>query len=818
MERLHVNIGGMSCSFCTMTIQKAYRQVKGVGDVHVSLAHGEALIEYDPRIRTPAELRDILRQLGYSVRDPDKVRAYAEQRAELRRARALLSWAAAFTLITLGIMLARWVGMRQAWFRPVMIGLALTTVLGVGRHILSMAVQSLRRAILNQHVLLELGAFAALAGGALGLFNPVFPAADFFAVATFITTYHLLSGWASLLVRTRASEAVCKLLEMQPATARRVRADGSEEEVPTSDVGVGDRVRVRPGEAIPVDGRVVDGASTVDESLVTGEPMPIEKQVGAAVIGGSINQTGTLLLEVVKIGEESFLAQVARQIEEARAMKPGIVALVDHVLRWYVPGVLIMAGLAILIWTLGAWLATGQVEVMRAVFAALAVLVMGYPCALGMATPLAMIRGGGEAARKGILMRSGEAFQVFKDVRRIVLDKTGTLTRGKPEPVSLVVPGPAGWQRLETSKALQAEGARELLRLAASAEYPSEHPLARSIVDGALGAGLVLSEVASFTALPGMGVQAEVEGSRVRVGSLRWIAVDVAIPSEAYDQAKAQAELARTVVAVAFERRLLGLIALADVLKSDARRAVKEMDLAGLAPILLTGDDWLTARAVAAQLGIDEVFAEMLPGGKAEKIRELQGQGFRVAMVGDGINDAAALMQADVEVAIGAGTDIAIEAADVVLVGERLTAVVDAYHIGRASYRKTVQNLALALAFNGIGVPLAVSGLLAPVWAMAAMVLSVSTVLANSFGGRLLPRREERARESRDAQSFELYVPSMHCEGCLSTVTRATKRVREVESVEGDLQTKIVTVHYRDGKSVPDRVRRAVEEAGYPMR
>jgi len=817
MARLQLKIGGMSCSFCTMTIQKAYRRMEGVRAVHVSLAHEEALIEYDPEIRTPVELRDTLRQLGYTVRDPDKVTAYEEQRAELKRARSLLLWGAAFTVSTLAIMFARWAGLRQLWFRPVMIGLALATVFGAGRHILSMAVQSLRRGILNQHVLLELGAFAGLAGGVLGLFNSVFPAADFFAVATFITTYHLLSGWASLLVRTRASEAVHKLLEMQPATARRVAADGSEEEVPTSDVGVGDRVRVRPGEAIPVDGRVVDGASTVDESLVTGEPMPVEKGVGAAVIGGSINQTGTLLLEVVKVGEESFLAQVARHIEEARAMKPGILVLVDRVLRWYVPGVIGFAALAVLIWTLGAWLVSGEAEVVRAVFAALAVLVMGYPCALGMATPLAMIRGGGEAARKGILMRSGEAFQVFKDVRRIVLDKTGTLTQGKPSPVAFVVHGAAGWQAVEASEALQMEEARELWWLAASAESSSEHPLARSIVDGAREAGMVLSEAVAFVALPGKGVEAEIEGTRVRVGNLRWIGEGVAIPPEASDQANAQAELARTVVAVASEGRLLGLIVLADALKPDARHAVETMRRAGLDPVLLTGDDWRTARAVAAELGIEEVFAEVLPGDKAEKVRELQRQGFRVAMVGDGINDAPALMQADVGMAIGAGTDIAIEAADVVLVGDRLTAVVDAYHIGRASYRKTVQNLALAFTFNGIGVPLAVSGLVAPIWAMTAMVASVSAVLLNSFGGRLIPRVGTSKRALEERRILELHVPSMRCEGCLRTVTAAARKVPQVVSVEGGLEDKIVHVEYRAGSSVPEKIRDSIREAGFPV-
>jgi heavy metal translocating P-type ATPase len=624
-------------------------------------------------------------------------------------------------------MVARWFGIQQAWFRPVMILAALLTVFGAGWHILLMALQSLRRGILNQHVLLELGAFAGLIGGLIGLFNQAFPAGEFFAVATFITTYHLLSGYASLLVRTKASESVHKLLDMQPATARLVYPDGREEEVAIDVVKPGDRVRVRPGESIPVDGRVAAGISAVNESLVTGEPIPVEKSAGDAVIGGSLNQSGTLVVEATKVGEESFLAQVARHLEEARAMKPGVLALADKVLQWYVPGVLLFAGLALLIWTLGAWLVTGQADPTRAIFAALAVLVMGYPCALGMATPLAMIRGSGEAAQKGILMRSGEAFQVFKDVKRVVLDKTGTLTQGKPAVVETISFG-------DTDQS-------ELLQLAASAELPSEHPLAQAIVEGAFDKGLSLADAEGFAVTAGRGVTAIVDGHRLRVGSLRWLAESVLVPPEVTDQAEAQAKLARTIVAVEANGQLLGLIGIADAVKPDAREAIRQIRAAGLEPVMLTGDNWHTARAVAVEVGVEEVFAEVLPDEKAAKVRKLQAQGLRVAMVGDGINDAPALMQADVGIAIGAGTDIAIESADVVLVGERLTAVVDAYYIGRSSYRKTVQNLWLAFAFNGIGIPLAVTGLITPVWAMAAMVASVSAVLINSFAGRLIPMR-----------------------------------------------------------------------------
>ena len=742
VERLQVKIGGMSCSFCTETIRRAYERMDGVRAVHVSLAHEEALIEYDPARCSPTELRDVLRQLGYTVRDPDKVRAYDEQQAELRSARRSLMWASAITAFSFLLMVARWLGLRQPWFQPAMIGSALAMVFGVGWHILAMAAQSLRRGILNQHVLLEFGAFAGLIGGGLGLLRPDrFPAADFFAVAIFVTAYHILSGYASILVRARASEAVRHLLDLRPATARLVRPDGTETELPIERVQVGDRIRVLPGESLPVDGVVVEGHSAVDESWVTGEPIPVEKAIGDQVIGGSINKTGTLVVETTRVGEDSFLARVARHIEEARAMKPGVLQLVDGVLRFYVPAVLLIGASAFLGWTVGPWLMADRPDLTRAVFAMLAVFVMGYPCALGMATPLAMIRGGGEAARRGILMRGGEAFQVLKDVRMVVFDKTGTLTKGQPE-VTDIIPG----FRLQVPRRLEAQNAEAatVLQWAAAAEQHSEHPLAQAIVEAARERGLEVPAVDRFEALPGRGVRAEVEGRTLLVGSLRWLAEEGVETVDLSGQTAALEAKGKTVVGVAADGELVGLIGIADAIKPDASEAVRRLREEGLEPILLTGDNERTARATADALGIERVIARVMPWEKAEVIRRLQVDGTRVAMVGDGINDGPALVQADVGIAIGAGTDIAIESADVVLVGERLTAVVDAYQIGRSSYRKTVQNLALAFVFNGIGVPLAATGLLHPVWAMVAMVASVSAVLLNSFGGRLVPRRRLR--------------------------------------------------------------------------
>ncbi len=807
-EKLQLKIGGMSCSFCVASIEKAIGRMEGVHRVSVNLAHEEALIEYESAKVVPARLKEVLLELGYTVRDARKARTFEEEEAELRGQRDNLLTAAGFTVIALGAMILAWLGVvpmgrgGTVWFVVswLMTTLAVATVLGPGWHILTTAVASLRRGILNQHVLLEFGAFAGLVGGLAGFVDDAFPLQDFFAVAVFITTYHLLSGYVSLAVRTRSSQAVRKLLALVPPTARVVR-DGREEEVPIEQIRTGDLVRIRPGESVPVDGEIAEGTSGVDQSLVTGESLPVGKSLGDAVIGGSVNQTGTLLVRVTKVGEESFLQQVARQVEEARALKPGILVLVDRVLAVYVPAVLGFAGLAVLIWTIGAWIVAGTPDWTRATFAALAVLVMGYPCALGMAMPLALIRGGGMAAEHGILMRSAEAFQVLKDVDKVVLDKTGTITRGRPAVAGVV--------------SLGGHDKDEVLALAAAAEASSEHPLARAVVNFAEDQRILVSSAADFQAVPGKGITATVGGRRVAVGSPGFIEAEGVDIAPAREQITALQEAGNTVVVAALDGAPAGLIAIADQIKPDAREAVERMKAAGLEPIMLTGDNARTARAVAQQVGIDEYRAEVLPQDKAGVVRELQRHGHRVAMVGDGINDAPALMQADVGIAIGAGTDIAIESADIVVIGERLSGVVDAYYIGRASYRKTVQNLSLALAFNGIGVPLAVTSLLPPVWAMIAMLLSVSTVLTNSFAGRLLPAARRLPAARGTARQLTLTIPNMHCEHCLASITAAAQALEGVDTVTGDPARQSVTVTYREGAADPDGIRMVIIERGF---
>lgn len=770
--RIRARIAGLHCSLCTGTIEKALGRMAGVEQVAVSLTHEQALIDYDPAVIAPQQILGTLRDIGYDLYDPRKLRPFEDEEADLVREgkRLLAAVAASLTAIALilevtgiwsvlvpasvvALMLpisyailapagrtravlgalailapgaVAWAGREAGIITDTATGwatgvLAVAVIFGIAPHILRMAFQAARRRILNQHVLLEVGAFAGIAGGLIGLTGIFadYPTAPFFAVTVLVANYHIFSEWLSLLVKTSSSQAVRKLLELQPDTARVIR-DGREEEVPLDQVATGNRVRIRPGERVPVDGTVLEGHSTLDLSLVTGEPVPTERTTGDEVIGGSINGAGSLLVEVTRTGAESFLAQVVRHVEDARALKPGILHLVDKVLRVYTPTVLIVAAAALVGWLVGSWALAGEPDVRRAVFAGIGVLVMGYPCAVGIAAPLAIVRAAGEAADRGIIMRTGEAFQTFGQVRTIVLDKTGTLTQGRP-----------------TVHEIETLGDQtQLLALAAAAEQHSEHPLARAVVTAAEQRHLSIPAAQDFRTVTGFGVTARVDGHEVLVGRPDFLQERGIGLDRLTGVIEALEGIGRTVIAVAIDQHLAGVIALGDEIRPEAIEAVAAMHQAGIRPVLATGDNHRAAAHVAAQVGIEDVRAGILPEDKAALVRELQSGGTRVAMVGDGINDAPALMQADVGIAMGGGTDIAVESADVVIVRDDLTAILDAQTTSRSSYRRTRQNVALAFLFNGIGIPTATTGLVYPVWAMVAMALSVTAIFINSLGGR----------------------------------------------------------------------------------
>jgi heavy metal translocating P-type ATPase len=770
-RRIRARIGGLHCSLCTGTIEKALGRRPGVDKVAVSLTHEQALIEYDPSVAHAEELLQILKDIGYTVSDPRKLRPFDEEERALVRERKRFLTALAMSIAAMGLVgypvnsvwfplcvfsivslvvfsfvVLRGYGLRWAFAGSALFAtfgagvyilqlrgafgaavpwlagaLALSLIFGMGPHILRMAVMALRRGILNQHVLVEFGAFAGLAGGAIGLaFHPQnYPTVAFFSVAVMVLTYHIFSEWLSLIVKTRSSQAVKKLLDLEPDVASVIK-DGKEQEVPLESVRVGDLVRIRPGERVPVDGQVESGESDVDESLVTGEPRPVEKRQGDRTVSGSLNGHGTLLVRVTVVGEESFLRQVIRSVEDARALKPGLLHLVDRVLQVYTPLVLLTSAGATIFWLVAPMIWGGSPDLQRAMFAGLSVLVMGYPCAVGISAPLSIVRGAGEGAERGVLMRTGEAFQALRRVQRVVFDKTGTLTEGHPGLREIV---PVGCTE------------EELLALAGAVEAGSEHPLARAVVEEAFKRGIALPEVQGFEAVTGQGVRAHLGDKKLIVGSPAFLAsqgVSLVTQNERLKELEAKG---LTVIVAAREGELLGLLALGDALRPDAAETVRHLHALGLRTSLITGDNEQAALHFAHAAGIEEVHARVLPAEKATMIRKLQ-EGARVAMVGDGINDAPALMQADVGIAFGSGADIAIESADVIILNQRLGAVLDAYEISRYSYRKIVQNVSLAFLFNGIGIPAAATGLVHPIWGMVAMATSVTAIFINSLWGR----------------------------------------------------------------------------------
>lgn len=769
--RIRARIAGMHCSLCTGTIEKALRRHAGVEKVAVSLTHEQALVEYDPSRVQPAELLTTLGQMGYAISDPRKVRPFEEDERLLVRegwrflvatffslgslsmiarpgdfwyaalegfvALCLLSFvflvlrpsglvkavagtgaAFVYTFTLLSLKQKGYLEGLDAWIAG---GLAFSVVFLLARPILVMAWHAVRRGIVNQHVLLEAAAFAGLGGGIYGIAagGPGFPTAPFFCVAVMVCNYHIFSEWLSLIVKTRSSQAVRRLLELQPDTARVVRG-GTESMVRIEEVAAGDVVRIRPGERVPVDGTVIEGRSAVDQSLVTGEPLPAERGVGDTVIGGSINGLGALLVRVSAVGAESFLQRVACEVEDARALKPGMLHLVDRVLKVYAPAVLSLSAIAVIGWIVGPMLFGGSPDLERAVFAGLTVLVMGYPCALGVSAPLSIVRGGGEAAERGILMRTGEAFQGYRLATHVVFDKTGTLTEGRPALREIVAIG---------------DSEENLLAIAAAAESTSEHPLAAAVIAAAMERGISPIGLSDFRAVPGRGVRATIADEEVLVGNPRFLAEEEVTVSETVERVRVLESAGHTVVGVARNKRVLGFLAFGDRIRPDARSVVSQLKKMGLRTLIVSGDSAGATRRVGIELSVDEVHAELLPQDKARRIRELQRSG-NVAMVGDGINDAPALMQANVGIAMGGGTDIAIESADIIILNNRLQGIVEAREISRWSYTKMLQNVALAVSFNGIGVPLAATGLIHPIWAMAAMAVSVTAIFFNSLHGR----------------------------------------------------------------------------------
>ena len=618
------------------------------------------------------------------------------------------------------------------WSAWLQFALAAPVVLWGGWPFFVRGVQSVRSMNLNMFTLIALGVGVAFIFSLVATLVPgVFPeafrnaageVAVYYEAAAVITTLVLLGQVLELRARSRTSGAIRALLELAPPTAQRIRADGSEEEVSLDDVATGDRLRVRPGEKIPVDGTVADGSSNVDESMISGEPIPVEKRSGDLVVGGTVNGTGGFVMLATNVGDDTLLSQIVRMVVEAQRTRAPIQRLADLVAAWFVPTVVTVAVVTFFLW---AWLGP-QPAMAYAIVNAVAVLIIACPCALGLATPMSIIVGTGRGAQNGILIKNAEALETFEKVDTIVVDKTGTLTEGRPQ---LVMIDP-----------LEGFSEESLLSLAAAVEIASEHPLAEAIVAAAKKRSLPLQAQQNFESITGQGAQATVTGNSVAVGNEKLMKSMGAHDPALARRAEAHREDGQTVMFVAVDGRAAGLLGVADPIKPTTPQAIEQLHRSGLRVVMLTGDSAATAHTVARKIGIDEVHADVSPEDKIRVVRELQSRGSIVAMAGDGINDAPALAQADVGVAMGTGTDVAMQSAGVTLVRGDLLGVAKARALSQATMRNIRQNLFFAFAYNTAGVPIAAGILypffgllLSPMIAAAAMSLSSVSVIANAL-------------------------------------------------------------------------------------
>ncbi|MBM6595406.1 heavy metal translocating P-type ATPase [Microvirga pudoricolor] len=738
-ETTELAIGGMTCASCVGRVEKALKAAPGVIDANVNLATEKATIRHLAGVASLAILEEAVRNTGYEARrvgaEPATDREREGREREYGALKRSLALAAILTLPVFALEMGshfipgvhEWImdtiGHRESWIIQFM--LTTLVLFGPGRRFFRKGIPALLRLAPDMNSLVALGTAAAYGYSVVATFaSSVLPAGTvnvYYEAAAVIVTLILLGRTLEAKAKGRTSEAIKRLMGLQAKTARVVR-DGNTVEVPLDQVRAGDLVQVRPGEKVPVDGEVVEGSSFVDESMITGEPVPVQKGSGAEVVGGTINKTGSFTFRATKVGADTVLAQIIRMVEQAQGSKLPIQALVDKVTAWFVPAVMAAATLTVLV-----WLVLGPEPALSfALVNGVAVLIIACPCAMGLATPTSIMVGTGRGAELGVLFRKGEALQSLKGVEVVALDKTGTLTKGRPELTDLIVA--SGFDEAE------------VLALAAAVETRSEHPIAEAIVEAANGRGLTVAPADGFEALPGYGVSASVQGRRVEVGADRYMAklgYDVAAFAASADRLGGEG---KSPLYAAIDGRLAAIIAVSDPIKPSTPQAIAALHALGLKVAMITGDNRRTAEAIARQVGIDEVVAEVLPDGKVAAVKRLREGGRQVAFVGDGINDAPALAEADVGLAIGTGTDIAIESADVVLMSGDLRGVANAITLSKATIRNIKQNLFWAFAYNVVLIPVAagvlypVDGtLLSPIVAAGAMALSSVFVLGNAL-------------------------------------------------------------------------------------
>lgn len=735
-ERVEFRVAGMSCASCVAKIESVLGSLPGVERVDVSFGTERAMVDFDPARISPAQLQAAVGDAGYrlvpraapgsaTTDDQEALERQAEIADLSRRViiGAVLSFPVVFTTMAMDLFSAMWVPefMMNRWLQ---LSLISPVMFFSGWPIHRTGWLTLRHRGADMNSLITIGTIAAFAYSLVVTIAPSAVPEDvrevYFEAVGVIITLILLGRLLEVRAKAGTGEAIRNLIGLQPRTATVVR-DDREIEVPVEEVVPGDVVLVRPGEKVPVDGVIVQGRSTLDESMVTGESIPVSKEVGATVIGATINQTGAFRFEATQVGADTMLSQIIRLVEQAQGSKAPIQRIADQVSSYFVPATMFIAIGAFVTWFVVGPEPAGTL----ALVAAVSVLIIACPCALGLATPLSIMVSTGKGAENGILIRSAEALEAAHNINTIVLDKTGTITRGEPELTDVIA----------------AEGVDEadLLRLVASAEQASEHPLAQAIVGGARARGLELAGAAEFDSITGKGIRALIGGREVLIGNRRLLddaGIDTAGLNAEMDRL---AEAGRTPMLVALDGRVGGVVAVADTVKDDSAASIAALRALGIEVAMITGDNARTAEAIARQVGVDRVLAEVLPEHKVLEVRRLQDEGGVVAMVGDGINDAPALAQADVGFAIGTGTDVAIESSDITLISGALGGVVTAIALSRSTMRNIRQNLVLAFIYNGLGIPIAAGVLypftgaqLSPMLAAAAMAASSLSVVTNA--------------------------------------------------------------------------------------
>jgi len=738
-QNVSLKISGMHCAVCAQTIEKTLNQKEGIYKAVVNFALETATVEYNPAQISLEGIKKVIRDVGYDVIEPEEGVEDAEQKERDREIRTLkirLAFSAAVTIPVVIYSNSRFLPFTLPTlpiphFIPLLLFILATPVhFIVGHSFFVGAYKALRNRNPNMDVLVAIGTSAAYFYSVYVTFSG--QGKLYYTTAVSLMTFLILGKLLEAVAKGRTSAAIRKLMGLRAKTARVVR-DDEEMEIPVEDVQVGDIVVVRPGEKIPVDGVVTDGYSGVDEKVITGESIPVEKKAGDSVVGATINKTGMLKFKATKVGADTVLAQIIKLVENALGSKAPIQTLVDVVSGYFVPAVLITATAAFIVWYL---LGMGFIFALT-VF--IAVLIIACPCAMGLATPTAIMVGVGKGAENGILIKSGEALETAHKLQAIVFDKTGTLTKGEPEVTDIVSVISLVDESSSATKKVEKLGEDELLRLAAVAEKNSEHPLGEAIVKRAMEKHLKVVDPEFFNAIPGYGVEVKYGDREILLGNRKLMTKNSVDIAQLEEKMKALEEDGKTAMLVAVDGKAAGLIAVADTLMEYSAEAVKTLQRMGLEVIMITGDNERTAKAIARQVGVNRVLAEVLPRDKASEIKRLQDEGKIVAMVGDGINDAPALAQANIGIAVGSGTDVAMETGDIVLVKDDLRDVVISIQLSRATMRKIKQGLFWAFAYNIALIPVAagilypfMGVLLDPVFAAAAMATSSVSVVTNA--------------------------------------------------------------------------------------